>query len=85
MTNLHGGSLVLTGAWQQLSDNGLGMRYITVRNNTGNTTLGLAKSPTEQIGFLKAEETKTFYGIRPMDVWVSGVAGQLIYWDGQTG
>jgi len=61
------------------------MRYLTIRNNTGNTTVGLGKSLTEQIGFLKAEETKTFYGIRPSDVWVSGVAGQLLYWDGQTG
>ena len=83
MSNLYGGSLILSGSLETLSSESTGLRHITVRNESGGGTVSIHKESGGQIGYILGAESKSFHGIRPSDIWVTGPEGQTVYWDGQ--
>lgn len=81
--NIYGGSKVLSGGWEPLSDEETCMRFLSVRSALGSAAVGFGTEDNTQIGYILASDSKEFRNVSPSSIKVQGTSGTTIYWDGQ--
>lgn len=79
---LYGDKVTLTSTYAPLGS-GRGVFHLTVRNAEGNDTVWFSHNGVKDIGFIRAGESKTFKSMNTCSVFVRGLAGQFLYWDGE--
>lgn len=92
MAEMIGGHHTITAAAQVLSSDTTMCAQLTIRSNTGNTVCyfggsDVTSAPANAHGHIKADESYTFGpfdrgGVRPSQVYISGTASDILFWNG---
>ena len=86
MSDLGGGEVTLTGSYQRLMNvpsgrsNHIWFKF-TLRNPTGNSNVNFSYDGSHPVGYLAADDSYTFTNIAPFNVFVNGVANDVVMWN----
>ena len=81
MRNYSGGILILTGAYDRVSDVPRATRQFNVRSASGNAAIYLSADGLTDCGFITATEARQFLNTSPDAVYFRGTVGNTLYWD----
>ena len=82
MSNYQGDPVILTTTFKPLTTERYQMTNLSIRNGAGNSICQIGRNTESTTGWLGPGESREWQNISPSDMYVKGVAGQIIHWDG---